>query len=66
MNRKFCDRCGEEININPIVQCQNPLFEIKQIYPLGGMPIDLCENCSKKFVEWVKDGERKNEQSLNR
>lgn len=66
MNRKFCDRCGEEININPIVQVQNPLFEIKQIYPLGAMPIDLCENCSKKFVEWVKDGERKNEQSLDR
>ena len=66
MNRKFCDRCGEEININPIVQVQNPLFEIKQIYPLGVMPVDLCEYCSKKFVEWVKDGERKNEQSLDR
>ena len=61
MNRKFCDRCGEEININPIVQVQNPLFEIKQIYPRGLMPIDLCEDCSKKFVEWVKSGEHKNE-----
>lgn len=66
MNRKFCDRCGEEISINPIVQVQNPLFEIKQIYPRGMMPIDLCEYCSKKFVEWVKDGERKNEQPLDR
>ena len=59
MNRKFCDRCGKEINTNPMMQCQNPLFEItiKQLYPQGIMPIDLCENCSKKFVEWVNDGE---------
>jgi len=57
MNRKFCDRCGKEININPIVQVQNPLFEIRQIYPRGLMPIDLCEDCSKKFVEWVKEQE---------
>ena len=57
MNRKFCDRCGEEININPMMQCQNPLFEIRQLYPQGIMPIDLCEDCSKKFVEWVNDGE---------
>ena len=54
MNRKFCDRCGKEMNINPIVQVQNPLFEIKQIYPLGNMPIDLCEHCSKKLVEWIR------------
>ena len=59
MNRKFCDRCGKEINTNPMMQCQNPLFEItiKQLYPQGIMPIDLCEDCSKKFVEWVNDGE---------
>ena len=59
MNRKFCDRCGKEINTNPIIQCQKPLFEItiKQLYPQGIMPIDLCEDCSKKFVEWVNDGE---------
>lgn len=57
MNKKFCDRCGKEININPIMQCQNPLFEIKQVYPRGMMPIDLCESCSNKFIEWVKNGE---------
>ena len=55
MNKKFCDRCGKEINTNPIIQCQNPLFEIRQLYPQGIMPIDLCEDCSKKFVEWVKE-----------
>jgi DNA-directed RNA polymerase subunit RPC12/RpoP len=58
MNRKFCDRCGKEINTNPMmkwIQCQNPLFEIRQLYPQGIMPIDLCEDCSKKFVEWVKE-----------
>ena len=54
MNRKFCDRCGKEINTNPMMQCQNPLFEIRQLYPQGIMPIDLCEDCSKKFVEWIK------------
>lgn len=64
MNRKFCDRCGKEININPIMQCQNPLFEIRQLYPQGIMSIDLCEDCSKKFIEWIRvaaDGnDRKN------
>lgn len=61
MNRKFCDRCDKEMNMNPIVQVQDPLFEIRQIYPRGLMPIDLCEDCSKKFVEWVNNGKDKNE-----
>lgn len=61
MNRKFCDRCGKEMNINPIVQVQNPLFEIRQLYPQGIMPIDLCEDCSKKFVEWIRRNEDGNE-----
>lgn len=39
-----------------MMQCQNPLFEIRQIYPQGIMPIDLCEDCSKKFIEWVGGG----------
>lgn len=61
MNRKFCDRCDKEMKTNPIVQCQNPLFEIRQLYPLGMMPIDLCEDCSKKFIEWIRNKEDGND-----
>ena len=57
MNRKYCDRCKREISMNPVVQCQNPLFRIEYIIPRGNVPIDLCEDCSREFVEWVKKEE---------
>ena len=60
MNKKICDRCGEEISLNQWAQCQNPLFEIRQIYPQGAMSIDLCEDCSKEFVLWVTKSEVEN------
>ena len=60
MIRKYCDRCKKEMTTNPMAQCQNPLFEIKQIYPKGLMPIDLCEDCSKEFVLWVTGSEVEN------
>ena len=49
MNKSFCDRCGKEIP-----QFQNILFEIKQIISNGKMPVELCEDCSKQLIEWLK------------
>ena len=57
MTRKFCDKCRKQISTNPLASCQNPLFEIRQINPPGLVPIDLCEDCSKKFILWVTGGE---------
>lgn len=56
MSRKYCDRCKREMNMHPMIQCQNPLFRIEYIHPMGIAPIDLCESCSKEFVEWVRKG----------
>ena len=62
MNKKFCDRCGKEVNTNPIMQCQTPLFEIRLLHPQGIMSINLCEDCSKKFVKWIRRNDDENDE----
>lgn len=54
MIKRVCDRCGKEINTNPVVRCQNPLYKIEYINPPGIAPIDLCEKCSKDFEHWLR------------
>lgn len=54
MIKRVCDRCGKEMNTDPMVQCQNPLYKIEYINPPGIAPIDLCEKCSKAFGFWLK------------
>ncbi len=57
MIKKFCDRCGKEIWLNPVMRGQSPLLRIEYIKPRGISPVDLCQGCSEEFEEWVKEYE---------
>lgn len=54
---KTCDKCGKEINTNPIINVEFPVFAISRIrsMQLGLESIDLCPECSKIFESWLND-----------
>ena len=57
MNMKICDKCGNKINTNPMVNITLPKFIISKIEDLaiGPQSVDLCSECEKKLVEWLNN-----------
>ena len=63
MTVKKCDKCGLEINTNPIVNTILPTFSISRIrdFIIGWESVDLCPGCEKKLAEWLNNEEGKEE-----
>ena len=48
---KECDKCGSLYKC----QCDLPIISISVYYPTtGGKEIDLCPECKKAILEWLK------------
>ena len=51
---KKCDKCGAEIHDFPETNVEFPRFYIyKYESGLQKIDIDLCQDCVKKFDEWL-------------
>ena len=59
MTTKTCDKCGTQINTNPMVNTILPMFSIQRIenFMLGWQSVDLCPKCEKRLAEWLNDKE---------
>lgn len=57
MTTKTCDKCGAEINTNPMTNTILPTFFIRRIenFMLGWQSVDLCPKCEKMLAEWLND-----------
>ncbi len=57
MNIKMCDKCGDEINTNPMTNAILPMFSISRIddFAMGWRSVDLCPKCEKALAEWLND-----------
>lgn len=61
MTVKTCDKCGLEINTNPMGNAILPMFSISRISSLamGWQSVDLCPGCEKKLAEWLNNKEER-------
>lgn len=59
MITKTCDKCGAEINTNPMTNTILPTFLIHRIenFMSGWQSVDLCPKCEKMLAEWLNDKE---------
>lgn len=59
MTVRTCDKCGLEINTNPMVNAILPMFYIRRIrnFAMGWQSVDLCPGCEKKLEEWLNNVE---------
>ena len=59
MTVKTCDKCGLEINTNPMMNAILPMFSISRIrsFVTGWQSVDLCPGCEKKLEEWLSNKE---------
>jgi len=57
MTTKTCDKCGTQINMNPMTNTILPMFSIQRIenFVLGWQSVDLCPKCEKMLAEWLND-----------
>ena len=57
MTTKTCDKCGTQINMNPMTNTILPMFSIQKIenFMLGWQSVDLCPKCEKILAEWLND-----------
>ena len=57
MTTKTCDKCGTQINMNPMTNTILPMFSIQKIenFMLGWQSVDLCQKCEKILAEWLND-----------
>jgi hypothetical protein len=55
MTTRTCDKCGIEINTNPMANAILPMFSIRSIksFVIGWQSVDLCPGCEKKLAEWL-------------
>ncbi len=62
MIKKICDKCGTEINTNPMINASLPTYTIYKYYgfPLYSKEINLCSTCEKLFDRWLNE-ENKND-----
>lgn len=62
MTIKTCDKCGLEINTNPMGNAILPMFSISRImdFITGWQSVDLCPGCEKKLAEWLNNKEERN------
>lgn len=59
MQVTYCDKCGEEINNNPLANAKFPFVSITLQYSINmSRSVDLCSSCKDKFLEWLKDKEK--------
>lgn len=58
---RTCDKCGLEINTNPMVNAILPMLFIRRIesFAMGWQSVDLCPECEKKLAEWLNNKEEK-------
>ena len=58
---KTCDKCGLEINTNPMMNMILPMFSISRIegFTMGWQSVDLCPRCEKKLAEWLNNKEER-------
>lgn len=61
--KAYCDRCGCEIQYRDYVYLGHREYRVKKIGKFEGLDfiikdddIDLCRECEKSFVKWLKDG----------
>lgn len=61
MTAKTCDKCGANININPMANAILPMFSISRIedFAMGWQSVDLCPSCEKKLAEWLNNKEER-------
>ena len=52
-----CDKCGVQINCNPIMNAILPKYEITYMVDLGSpkAKIDLCNVCMDAFDKWLHE-----------
>lgn len=50
MKKTFCDRCGQDI-----LGASGIHFEANAIISDMFDSIDLCRNCWKEFITWIKE-----------
>lgn len=63
MITKTCDRCGTKIYTNPMANSILPMFYIRTIkdFMSGWQSVDLCPECEKSLMKWLKNEERTKE-----
>ena len=67
--KAYCDRCGCEIQYRDCAYLGHKEYKVRVIGKFGESAtmikdddIDLCKECEKSFVEWLKNGKaNKNE-----
>ena len=56
MMKCVCDKCGEEINTNPMSQTILPHYKIIVTrYLPYTQEINLCPECEKQLDRWIKN-----------
>jgi len=52
---KTCDRCGDKINTDSMMNTVLPSFSISKMdnFLMGWRSVDLCPKCEKKLKEWL-------------
>ena len=56
MKRVYCDKCGEELTDNGTLHMN---IEYQMGYEKAVMDYELCEECVRKVMGYVEDGESK-------
>ena len=51
-----CDRCGKEVPQKNWVEYPIFSIEIWNEPIIGTKKVDLCDECKKDFLEWLKGG----------
>ena len=58
MRVRVCDKCGKQIRIDSTSPVSYPFYSIVAHHAMyNTREIDLCDDCSKKFAEWLSDKE---------
>lgn len=54
-----CDRCGKELPPECILKYKQRVFSIdsESLFGYTIKKIELCQNCKKSFMKWIKQEE---------
>lgn len=57
-----CDKCGKKFDDFWVPSDIWPQYKItERLDVFGGSPINLCDECSQKFKDWLEVKEKENE-----